>query len=292
MEQSHAGVPGTPSEPVLTATDDVARETYRHLRLMLVALPGLIVVAIVLLFFAGTLEGSISAYYAQPIRDVFVGAMVGTAVCLVVYRGRPPFEDYALNVAGFYAICVAFIPTGFAENLATLEPDERGQALFGLRASLISLVLVTAAFVYAEWRFGHWTVPSLLRRPATKWPFVLVNVVGLGFLLLVVVRGFLADEFAGVHGTAAVLLFVSLALAVATHAWPGPFGGEGSGVKAYQGIVGLMVLGLPLAGVLALMGSEQTVLILEVWEIALFTVFWALEAIRTWHAVPGGHGTA
>ena len=61
----------------------LARETYRHLRLMLVTLTALMFLAILILAFAGKVESSISAYYLGPMRDVFVGCMVGIAVCLV-----------------------------------------------------------------------------------------------------------------------------------------------------------------------------------------------------------------
>jgi hypothetical protein len=56
--------------------DILARETFRHLRLMLVALPALMVVAILVLSSAQQMQPSISDYYLSPIRDVFVGGLV------------------------------------------------------------------------------------------------------------------------------------------------------------------------------------------------------------------------
>lgn len=236
-------------------TDPVARETYRHLRLMLVTLPVLIVVAI--------------------------------AACLVVYRGLPAFEDYALNLAGFFAIFVAFVPNTLASELAGLSPDERAEALFGLRASLVAVILVTAVFVVLEKRSGHWTVPELLATPLPKGAFLVANLLGAGFLGLVVVNGFMSDGFAGVHMVAAVLFFASLAGAVATQGWPVRFGGTGPGVPAYRLIVALMAAALVAAAALKwLLHVEQTLLILELVEIGLFAWFWFLEARRTWSPPP------
>ena len=262
----------------------LARETYRHLRLMLVTLPALMLLAILILSFTGRVEGSISAYYLGPIRDVFVGAMVGTAVCLIVYRGFPPFEDYTLNVAGFYAIFVAFVPTGLTETLAALETEDRREAVAALRISISAVIAITIAFVLVERRFGHWTIPGLLERRATRWVFIATNVLGVGFLVLVAVRGFVGDTFQGIHLAAAILLFVSLAAAVASHAWPGTFGGTAPGVDAYRTIFFLMLAGIPIALVLWALRSEYTVIVLEGWEIALFSVFWVMEAKRTWPA--------
>ena len=106
-----------------------------------------------------------------------------------------------------------------------------------------------------------------------------------GFLALVVVNGFFDDDFAGVHLAAAVLLFVSLAMAVATHAWPGRLGGAGPGDRGHKVIFGVMAAGIPLALVLKFVFEyKRTVLALEAYEIAVFAVFWVREAVRTWDA--------
>ncbi|MFC8800074.1 hypothetical protein ACFT2C_20265 [Promicromonospora sp. NPDC057138] len=263
-----------------------AGETYRHLRLMLVTLTALLFLSILIVSFTGQLEGSISAYYLGPIRDIFVGAMVGTAVCLIVYRGFPPFEDYTLNVAGFYAIFVAFVPTGLTETLASLEAQDQKAAIDALRVTIGVVILITIAFVLVEQRFGQWTIPGLLDQQATKWVLIGTNVLGAAFLVLVIVNGFVDDSFKWIHLSAAILLFVSLAAAVASHAWPGPFGGSGPGVSTYRTIFFLMLTGVPIALVLAALHSPYTVIVLEAWEIGLFSAFWILEAKRTWPAAP------
>lgn len=272
--------------------DVVARETYRHLRLMLVTLSLLILLAVVALALQGKFEGSISAYYSQTIRDVFVGAMVGIAVCLVVYRGYPPFEDFVFNLAGFFAVFVAFVPNTFKEDLAGLTPGERVDALSGLRASLAVLVVVAVLLVAFERRLGRVSVRALNRRPVTRSLLILAIVVAPLFLALVLWTGFLNDEFVGVHPTAAVLFFACLGLGVATHGWPAVFGGDDAEDKVARRVLVLMVVAAPVvAALLALVGKSAYIVIgIEFAEIAIFALYWIREARRTWDAAPSVPG--
>lgn len=287
MKGSNDSGLGAASGTATAGTDVLARETYRHLRLMLATLPALILLAILALAVRGTVEDSISAYYGQPVRDVFVGALVGIGVCLIVYRGFPPFEDFALNLAGFFAFFVAFVPNTLAEDLLKLSEADRREALFGLRASVAAVVVVAIIFVFLEWRFGHWSLPTLWQRPITRWVLIAAYVFVGVFLVLVVVNGFLDDDFADVHRNAAILLFASLAMAVAAHAWPGKFGSPGD--PRHRKVFWLMVAGVPFALILEfVIKSDFTVIILEAYEILLFFWFWVVEARRTWNApVPG-----
>jgi hypothetical protein len=58
------------------------------------------------------LRGSMSAYYYSPtMRDWFVGSLVAIGLFLVLYKGFSKQEDWALNVAGLFAIGIAFVPT-------------------------------------------------------------------------------------------------------------------------------------------------------------------------------------
>src|SRR3954451_20202485 len=133
---------------------DGALLTYRHLRMVMVALPLLMFFASVGTFLAlGTIQGSISAYYAGPLRDVFVGMLVGLAACLVAYKGAP-VEDYALDLAGFYALFVAFVP--FPGYLERLSPDAYDAAIAGVRIVTVSVLLVVGLFLFVEHRTGHW----------------------------------------------------------------------------------------------------------------------------------------
>jgi hypothetical protein len=263
---------------------DLALGTYRHLRMVLIALPLLLLVgSIAAATLLDVVQESISAYYLTPIRDVFVGAMVGIAVCLVAYRGAP-LEDFALNLAGFYAVFVAFVPTGLGATLARLSPERRAETLQGVQAATISVLVVSAAFVYAQRRVTRDTADELRKRRLTSVLFVVSTILVVGFVLLVLWRIIDLDaEFGGVHLTATLLLIASLAMAVATHGWPDPMGKNATPLRRYRLITYAMLGGIPLVAILRFwVQTDYATLITEWWEIALFALFWISETKLTW----------
>ena len=59
------------------------------------------------------LQGSMSAYYHSgggAMRDGFVGILFAVGALLCLYKGYTVFENYALNLAGIFAIGVAIFP--------------------------------------------------------------------------------------------------------------------------------------------------------------------------------------
>lgn len=283
----------------LTASDDpyFAHETYRHLRTMLVALPVLLLAGLVGAAFAfglDSIQGSISAYYLGPMRDVFVGCMVGIAVCLVAYRGEA-LEDYALNLAGFYALFVAFVPTRLAQSLAKLETEqERADVVASLRVTIAAVLLVTAAFLVVEARTGHWPYRELRKNTVTRWFFRISTVLAVAFVVLLVWRAVEGTTFDNVHLAAALLLVASMATAVASYAWPARTGSlrpertgparVGDGTGTYQWIFWLMVVGGIVIAVVAklVFTSEYAVIVAELWELGLFVAFWLIQTLQKW----------
>ncbi|MGO1511510.1 MAG: hypothetical protein ACTHXO_05915 [Actinomycetaceae bacterium] len=269
----------------------VTRATYRYLRLILITLPALLLLGSVLAFFWwGTIETSISAYYLGPIRDMFVGVLVAIAACLVAYRGSSALEDFSLDVAGFFAIFVALVPTGVGENLSALDPTGRDEMVAALRASCVTVLVVAALFIVVEIRLAPWRPAPLERHRPTRTISNAMNAVLVAFVVLVVWRVIEGGDFAWVHGTAAVLFVVNLAIAVGSHAWPEACGAEEASLdgerrdhrRKYRAIFLLMVVGTPVFGVLHLAGWDYALLAVEWYEIALFITFWVLETRRTW----------
>ena len=81
--------------------------TYTSLRWGLVA----IAVTLPLILWIGgylrqglPLQGSMSAYYHNSMRDVFVGALFGISACLYFYKGYSLWENRALNLAGISTV--------------------------------------------------------------------------------------------------------------------------------------------------------------------------------------------
>ncbi|MFK7847828.1 MAG: hypothetical protein AB8G77_21235 [Rhodothermales bacterium] len=89
-------------------------QTYNTLRL------GIGVIAVVfplvlwlggLMIFDMEMQGSLSAYYHFPMRNVFVGVLITVGSFLYLYKGFSKKENYALNAAGILAVGVALLPT-------------------------------------------------------------------------------------------------------------------------------------------------------------------------------------
>ena len=54
---------------------------------------------------------TISLYYHSGMRDVFVGAICSIALFLFFYKGYDRWDNWAANVAGFFALGIALFPT-------------------------------------------------------------------------------------------------------------------------------------------------------------------------------------
>jgi hypothetical protein len=88
------------------------RQTYFGLRYGMVALSAMLYAGVVFQWLAQHCsQGSISAYYFTPVRPVLIAALSAIGVGLIIYRGNTHRENSILDIAGFLAIIVAFVPT-------------------------------------------------------------------------------------------------------------------------------------------------------------------------------------
>ncbi|GHS88569.1 hypothetical protein AGMMS50218_12750 [Actinomycetota bacterium] len=270
----------------------------------------------------GVFEASISGTYLLPVRDIFVGAMVGTAVCLIAYRGAA-VEDYVLNHAGFYALFVAFVPTGLGK-LYTRDPQGWSDLVKSLKVTTASLVAVGLVFIAVELIAKQWTYPQIFAalREDGDSPLAVVKKRGLGwFILGATVAGLvwfayllyfrwtnadpgapIAPDDAGlpvtsvfedVHKWATWLLLASLGMAVLLHGFPKQVG-MAPGPPWWQwlcrALFALMLLGIPASldwftrGSPGDFGLPEThvTIIVEWWEVGLFAVFWFVQTLLTW----------
>ena len=278
---------------------DRALETYRHLRMLLVTLAlFLLIASLVGWQLTGEIEASISANYLGPLRNVFVASLVGIGVLLIAYRGRP-LEDYALNLAGFYAVFVAFVPTQLRTLLADAKDDDaRADIVTGIQLSMIAVLAAAAVFLLAELKtrqLSSFKIMNTKPMPA-KIAYWLMAALSVGFVVLVVVRTAQArgadgdDLFKYVHLAATFLMMSSMVIAVSCYAWPN-LAGEAD-LKGRPGY-GLIVLAMAVGGigfaVASVPGPDHLVAVAEWWEIFLFGAFWFFETVRNWNG-PGGGG--
>jgi hypothetical protein len=87
-------------------------QTYFGLRYGLVILSAMLYIGVLIQWlYYHCSQGSISAYYFTPVRPVLIASLSAIGVSLIVYRAKRDLENSVLDVAGFLAIIVAFVPT-------------------------------------------------------------------------------------------------------------------------------------------------------------------------------------
>ncbi len=59
----------------------------------------------------GWLPNSVSGYYYSPVRNIFVGALVGLGLFLIAYVGADLGDRVITDLAGVFTLGVAFFPT-------------------------------------------------------------------------------------------------------------------------------------------------------------------------------------
>lgn len=255
---------------------DYAIKTWLYLRLAMVLLVVGLAVAI---GFERTkvdcFQPSISAYYYTPVRNFFVGAVIGIAVCLLCLRGNDPIEDVLLNLAGMLAPVVALVPTpdhGGCTSLAQALTQDQSPNIAnnGFALLAVGLVGVVIAVVVTE-KKG----PTLYARIGYQIAAVLWIAATLVFWL---------DRSGFVHGAhyaAAIPMFACIALVVLSNACAiGASRDPRSLRNRYGVIVGLMGASAVACAVAGIAGWRSWLIALESALLLLFSVFWLLQTFE------------
>jgi LPXTG-motif cell wall-anchored protein len=99
---------------------EIQAASYRYLRIGLVALLLALGAAV---FYQSGKQGftlaSVSAYYYTPAQAIFVAALIGLGVCMIVLQGLTYAEDVFLNLGGMFAMVVAVVPTSRGADFET-----------------------------------------------------------------------------------------------------------------------------------------------------------------------------
>ncbi|HJV08087.1 MAG TPA: hypothetical protein VJ653_00325 [Acidimicrobiales bacterium] len=256
--------------------------TYRHLRLAMALLLGLLLTAVFLRAFTAPgicFEGSISAYYYTSARAVFVGALCALGTCLIVYRGNTDAEDVTLNASGALAFVVAFVPTGApmggkrcsASNVPS--PEELQAATNNNMAAFMLLgllaLVVAIALVVRSTRLGNGPKVAL---------FVFGLVLAAGILAFVLWPAGFREH---AHLVAAVGTFFGILGVVGLNAW----GAQPGRYRTIYGVIaGLMAL--TAAGIwLAIAVTDEwdhAVFVVELLMLVLFLAFWVAQTLELW----------
>lgn len=242
--------------------------TYFGLRLALVLLIVLLFVslAIQLVVTPGCVLTSLSAYYYTPVRPVFVAAVGGVGVCLILYQGSTDVEDVFLNFSGFLAIIVAFVPVSIGPTACGTTDRPTAQeiaqasgnnvlALFvvGLVGAVISLV----------------TSFRTTRSPASRVAAVVTTLaLVVGTVFFAVERRLFQDA---AHATAAAALFVGIFIVIVMNA-------RHADRTVYRVVYGVLAAAMVVGFVVALLvGGAYRVLWIETTLTTLFAVYWGVQ---------------
>lgn len=257
--------------------------TYRHLRLAMALLLGLLLCAVLLRALTAPgegicFEGSISAYYYTSARAIFVGALCALGTCLIVYRGNTDWEDIALNASGALAFVVAFVPTGApgATSCSASNVPAAGELQAATNNSMAAFLLVglvalgaAGALVLKSTRLGIWPKRALLL---------------FGAVLLAASAAFVlwpAGFRQHAHLVAAVGTFFGILAVVALNALgarPGPYR------TFYGAVAGLMAVTAAAILVAVVVTDEwdHAVLVVEASMLVLFLAFWVAQTSELW----------
>ncbi|WP_139142840.1 hypothetical protein [Humibacillus sp. DSM 29435] len=284
--------------------------TYRYLRMILV-LPAVFLL-IATIFEAWSrgwqFRDSISDSYQGPVRDVFVGALMASGVCMIAYKGRSKLEDYALNFAGFNAFFVALVPNNFtavlneakSTSVSVGEVATRGQLLTNLRFVLVAFLITAALFTYADyklmnWRALKWSSDETTfagRLAVVSWVAEILFLIVVGGVLVGRETLFGATIFGILHFSAAGLMIGNLSFAAASHAFPatlrtpqhnadvGP--ASSRALRGYRIIVFAMWAGIVIGGFCIWRQVPYAVIVTEYVEIGLFVAYWLVATRGDW----------
>jgi hypothetical protein len=115
-----------------------------------------------LIFFSGKFPGSMSGYYYTGMRNVLVGSLCVLGVFLAGYYAySDKFDFWITNLAGLFAVCVAFFPTQPANSSSHQKDIGHIHFVF---AALLFTMLAVMAMRFTKTGPGRELTPSKKRR--------------------------------------------------------------------------------------------------------------------------------
>lgn len=255
---------------------DHIRKTYFALRLGLVVLAVLLALAIVVqLVRDGCLQSSISAFYYTPVRSVFVAALCAIGAGLIMYRGNSTTENALLDVAGFVAFIVAFVPAGFRADAgcpAVAVPDVRAAIVNNMLALIVAggVGLALARVTRRSREAPPVSTVGAMVACAALWAVLFVTfIVAFDFFLLVA------------HAFSAITFFVLVLIVIFLNARSFRADEPRIFQIAYTSIlVGVVVAAVALAVARFLFPLRTFIFWLEAVGIAGFLVFWLVQTLE------------
>jgi GNAT superfamily N-acetyltransferase len=110
-----------------------------------ILLPFVLMLGSSLVFREKAVLKTISLYYHSGMRDVFVGAICSIALFLFFYKGYNRWDNWAGNIAGFFAVGIALFPTALEE-----PQDWVGKVHFICAALFFTLLSGISMFLFTR----------------------------------------------------------------------------------------------------------------------------------------------
>jgi hypothetical protein len=262
--------------------------TYRHLRLAMVMLLGLLLVAVLLRAESTPdfcFEGSISAYYFTSVRAVFVAVLCALGTCLIVYRGNRDAEDIALNASGALAFVVAFVPTrvpgATGISCSASNVPGPGQIDDAINNNMVAMIITSFVVIPVAMILVARAAPGSEARMRALWAFLAVLVAGsIAFAAW-------PEEFRdNAHTVAAFGTFIGIVAVVAINAIDARSGTIlGTTYRAIYGLIAAaMVASMVVIGLLYMFisGWRHGLLFIETALLLEFLAFWIVQTVELW----------
>jgi hypothetical protein len=268
--------------------------TYRYLRMGLVALGALLLTSVLWQVAQnGCAQMSISAYYYTPARGVFVAALAAVGASLIIYQGDSTTEDVLLNFTGAAAFVIAFVPTGIDTHCTGSSNIPSTTDIANAASNNIWSVLIVAAVAVVLARLvnretfamGDWSVW------AKVWFGLTCAVLAFGAVEFVFFRTAFIHH---AHDVAAGSLFAGLILVVCSNALTYREIKRAQNLNRwyhtnwYAVLAVIMVLTTAAIAVVRLWIAtdwRHAVFTVEFSVIGEFMAFWMLQTWRLWSVV-------
>ena len=171
--------------------DKYSLHTYSYLALrkavgwICILLPFTLMFGVFLIFKGEIIQKSISHYYHTGMGDVFVGALCAIALFMFFYSGHNKWDDWAGNVAGVFAIGVAWFPTTEVGSINLI-----GIIHFACAAFFFLTLAVFSLFLFT--RKGSKPTPQKLKRNKI---YVICGLIMIACLIAIVIYlNFIPDD--------------------------------------------------------------------------------------------------
>ena len=273
------------------------QRTYRNLRLAIAGTVIFIGIAVAIAATTGGLLPSISAYYYTSARNIFVGALIGSAVAILAISGYG-IQRVLLDAAGLCAPLIALVPVPMTNGTVPGYPNPCPGDTLCVPASVVPDVSTSVITYLIAGGIGI-LVAFVLTLVRPKGDRVNLRAVIPSFTVAVAILGLVALGWFGArdiflplaHIVASVSFFTLIAAVAAVNVFEPPTQGDAPPARwkkiAYWIIASAMVVDLAMTLLASLFGFgadmvPPPVFIGEFISLLLFLAFWVLQTLQSW----------